>query len=218
MKNNQNKELVLIKDLGMLYPTQTSKQKSRYGLFKCFCGTEFKTQTGRVKRKSTRSCGCLVGGQSTINGLTKHRLYNTWQHMINRCNNINADNYKYYGEKGVAVCDEWLSLENFIEDMYPTYKEGLTLDRENNDIGYNKSNCRWANRKTQSRNTSRLISTNTSGYRGVSFHKRIQKFISQICVNFKKVHLGYFKDPIEAAKAYDKYIIDNNLEHTRNFN
>ena len=215
---NQNKSLLLIEDLGMLYPTETSKNPSRYGLYRCFCGVEFKTQISRVKIKGTQSCGCLVGGKSTINGLSRHRLYNIWQHMINRCNNVNADNYKYYGAVGVVVCDEWLFLENFIRDMDSSFIKGLTLDRINNNEGYSKDNCRWVSQSIQMRNTRRLITTNTSGYRGVSFHKRIQKFTSRICVNSKQIHLGYFKDPIEAAKAYDSYVIKNNLEHTRNFN
>ena len=59
LENNQNKELMLIEDLGMLYPTEKSKNKARFGLFKCFCGNEFKTQISDIKGGHTKSCGCF---------------------------------------------------------------------------------------------------------------------------------------------------------------
>ena len=61
------------------------------------------------------------------------------------------------------------------------------------------------------------MKTNTSGYRGVSWHKKIKKFGAQITINNKIKHLGYFETAVDAAKVYDKYILDNILEHTRNF-
>ena len=59
MQNNQNKNLVLIEDLGTICPKETSKQKRRYGIYKCFCGVEFKAITQNVKKGKTKSCGCF---------------------------------------------------------------------------------------------------------------------------------------------------------------
>lgn len=220
MEINQ-KEIILLQDLGMLYPKYNSKRKARYGIYKCFCGNEFKTQISKIKNKHTKSCGCVKEInrlKSTVtHNLSKHVLFNTWNHMIDRCYNIKSKSYKNYGSRGISVCSRWLSVENFIEDMYPTFKVGLTLDRINVNGNYEPLNCRWATNFTQSRNTRKLISTNTSGYRGVTFHKRDKIYSSSICVNYKKNHLGNFNTAIEAANAYDHYIIDNNLEHTRNF-
>lgn len=53
-------------------------------------------------------------------GLSKHRLYQTWNSMMQRCNNPLHKFYSYYGGRGIKVC-EWLKAENFIEDMYPTF-------------------------------------------------------------------------------------------------
>ena len=157
IKNNQ-KEIILLKDLGMLYPNENSKQKRRYGLYKCYCGNEFKTLVYYVKTKHTKSCGC--NKNIIIHGFVNHPLYNTWNGMIQRCTNKNAQNYKDYGERGIIICNEWLDIANFINDMYPTYVHGLTLDRENHLGNYEKSNCRWTTKNVQSRNTRKIYSSN----------------------------------------------------------
>jgi hypothetical protein len=66
----------------------------------------------------------------------------------------------------------------------------------------------------QSRNTRKLYIHNTSGYRGVHFTGK--KWQTQIVVNNKRIYLGRFTDIIEAAKAYDSYVVSNNLGHTLN--
>lgn len=102
--------------------------------------------------------------------------------------------------------------------MYPTYKEGLSIDRINPYGNYEKDNCRWSNSTVQSRNTRILRADNTSGYRGVSWHKKLNKWYSYINIKGKKKHLGMFENKEDAAKAYDTYVVANNLEHTKNFN
>ena len=80
-------------------------------------------------------------------------LKTAWKNIINKCNNVSSKAYQYYGIRGIKVCDRWLILDNFIEDMLSTYEEGLTLDRENNELGYSRSNCRWTTKTVQARNT-----------------------------------------------------------------
>lgn len=212
MENNQEKEIILLKDLGMRFATQTSKRKYRYGLYKCFCGNEFETHSYDINRGKTQSCGCL----KVTHKLSNHRLYKTWHSMIDRCCNINNKRYKDYGSRGIVICNEWLSVENFINDMYPSYQEGLTIDRIDNNKGYSKDNCRWINETIQNRNRRVIQKNNTSGFRGVYWCKDINKWKAAIGVNSKYKHLGCFADKIEAAKVYDKYVLDNNLEHTIN--
>ncbi len=136
--------------------------------------------------------------------------------MMHRCYNQNNKRYFDWGGRGITVCDRWHSVANFIEDMYPSYINGLTLDRKDNDKGYSKDNCRWVEDVVQKRNTRVLNKANASGYRCVSKTKS-NKYRTQIKVNRKKIHIGTFETAIEAAKAYDQYVIDNNLEHSRNF-
>ena len=224
MLKNQNKELVLLEDLGMLFATETSKLKARYGIYKCYCGNEFKTLTKSIRLGHTKSCGCLqkekahkLGKNNKTHGLTNHRLYNVWKNIIDRCTNENCERYKDYGARGITVCEEWLSIENFINDMYSSYKEGLSIDRENNNLGYSKENCRWTTSEIQARNTRVLRRDNKSGYRCVGWHKSSNKWMAYITINKKRKHLGLFDSAIVAAKAYDKYVTDNNLEHTKNF-
>jgi hypothetical protein len=71
--------------------------------------------------------------------------------MIDRCTNKNHPAYKNYGGRGITVCESWLSFENFLADMGER-PEGLSLDREKNELGYSKTNCRWVTRVTQERN------------------------------------------------------------------
>lgn len=153
-------------------------------------------------------------------GLSGHILYAKWVNMMHRCYNQNNKRYFDWGGRGITVCDRWHSVANFIEDMYPSYINGLSLDRKDNDKGYSKDNCRWVEDVVQKRNTRKLKQQNMTGYRGVSIIERKNKtvFRAKIKVNNISIHLGYFNDKIDAAKAYDKYIIDNNLEHTKNFN
>jgi len=221
MLENNQKEIIMLKDLGMLYPKEASNYKVRFGSYKCYCGNEFITRTQSVKKGDTKSCGCFKIQQTILrnanhitHNLTNHRLYNTWKTMIHRCTNPKRKDYEYYGGRGITVCERWLKVENFIEDMYPTFQDGLTLDRKENDKEYSKDNCRWATKTMQSRNTIVLKKNNKTGYRNVFNY--CNKFKSKICVNYKIINLGVFDTAIEAAKAYNKYVIDNNLEHTIN--
>lgn len=212
---------MLIEDLGMLYPNNTSKQKKHYGIFECSCGKKFKTQTQQVKTGHTKSCGCYHiqrAKESKIShGLSKHKIASVWYSMARRCTSTKNKRFKDYGGRGITICDRWINMENFIADMGDTYIEGLTIDRIDNDKGYSPDNCRWTTKEVQNRNTRILKSTNTSGYRGVYFAKRSKKWVSRIRVNYDRKILGSFLTAFEAAKAYDQYVIENNLEHTKNF-
>ena len=205
---------ILLEDLGMKYPKVESKQKRHYGLYQCqYCGKEFEIQKHSIKRGNTKSCGCQSKKYNNPHGLTQHRLYKTWCQMKARCYNPKNKAYIDYGGRGVQVCERWLDINNFIEDMYPSYQEGLSIDRIEVNGNYEPDNCRWESRQIQSRNTRDIQSNNTSGYRGVYWNKKLSKWRVQITVDNKQIHLGLFQTALEAGKAYERYIRLNKLEH-----
>ena len=85
-------------------------------------------------------------------GFSGKPLYCLWVAMKQRCLNPKAQNFKNYGGRGISICDRWLSFENFVKDMLPTFQKGLTLDRINNDGNYEPNNCRWATHLEQGKN------------------------------------------------------------------
>lgn len=129
---------------------------------KCDCGKEvIKTRANLIDGRST-NCGCLtkskIAEARTTHNLSKHPLYNVWRGMKKRCYCKNAHSYKYYGEKGIIVCDEWMGKDGFINfynwAILSGYKAGLSIDRIDNNKAYEPSNCRWADWYTQENNRS----------------------------------------------------------------
>lgn len=222
---------ILIKDLGMKFPTEKDKRKRRYGIYLCHCGSEFESRQDQIKevsncgcfrtrirnevkigekfgrltvvkdlgtRKSasseyryrfvqvicecnseikfeanysslkqglTQSCGCLhkerasescrkVGKGNVKHGMEGTRMYGVWNGMRQRCNNPNHKHYKYYGGKGIKICEEWNDFSVFHEwSMENGYKEGLSIDRLDSEGDYEPSNCEWV---TLSENVRRM--------------------------------------------------------------
>jgi len=77
--------------------------------------------------------------------------YRTWSQMLSRCRNKNHKDYKWYGKRGIEVCQRWLQFKSFLEDMGER-PINTTIDRVDNERGYYKNNCRWATQKEQHRN------------------------------------------------------------------
>lgn len=168
-----------------------------------------------MKYHKKKSCGCRT--HIITHGKTNHPIFNIWRGMMRRCYNKSDKAYENYGGRGISVCKHWHSIKNFIEDMYPSFEEGLTLDRIDVNGNYTPDNCRWADRFTQNSNTQKIRSTNTSGFRGVTFDKSRNKYQAQIVVKHNRFFLGRYDIPERGALAYDTYVRKHNLEHTKNF-
>ena len=205
----------LIGETYMRGATENSTRKHRYGLYECqYCGKEFETNIQSVKCGDTKSCGCQRKGINVTHGICSNKFYKTWNNMIQRCTNPNHKNYKDYGGRGITVCEEWLDVANFVAWCDATHPniEGLSLDRIDADGNYEPNNCRWADASTQALNQ-RMKGNNTSGFVGVSYYKKYNKWSASITIDCKVVFLGYFKIKEEAVQARDNYIIENKLPH-----
>ncbi len=93
-------------------------------------------------------------------GLASTGFYQSYMDMMRRCYNVKSPRYKNYGARGIKVCDRWHDFYNFIEDMYDSWINGLTIDRLDCEIDYNKDNCRWLEKKYQSLNRTNSIKKN----------------------------------------------------------
>lgn len=85
------------------------------------------------------------------NPLYNSPSYHTWHGMKSRCYNISHSHYKWYGGKGITVCDKWLTFAGFYEDMGQR-PFGMTLDRIDNSKGYYPENCKWSTKEEQLQN------------------------------------------------------------------
>lgn len=123
--------------------------------------------------------------------------------MKMRCNNPKDNAYKNYGSRGIMVCkelDEFITFYNWA--ITNGYKEGLELDRIDNDGNYEPSNCRFVTaRENLAVGRRRKSGKNTSGYTGVTFVKSRNKWKSQIKINYKTINLGDFDSIEEAVKS-----------------
>jgi hypothetical protein len=97
----------------------------------------------------------------TLGGQVKHGAnkrgqrsaeYRIWANMKTRCQTPSTPAYKWYGARGIRVCERWQKFENFYFDM-GSRPHNKSLDRINNDGDYEPGNCRWADRVTQGNNT-----------------------------------------------------------------
>ena len=126
-------------------------------LCRCDCGRETTVDGTSLRRGRTMSCGCyqreIVSRANKTHGMRGTRLYRVWAGMKTRVMNENAPNFKFYGGRGISVCDEWLEFEPFQSwALANGYTDSLTIDRINVNGDYEPGNCRWVTKAQQHNN------------------------------------------------------------------
>jgi len=152
-------------------------------------------------------------------GYYYHPLYHVWADMKSRCYNKNNSRFNDWGGRGITVCDEWFNYPTqFISwALMSGWKQGLVLDRIDNNGNYEPNNCRFVEIIDSLHNRKLIQNNNKSGYRGVSLEKSCNKWKAQIRINSKKIHLGLFDDPMYAALEYDYHVYLQNDGRPMNF-
>lgn len=131
---------------------------NRFITVQCTCGTIKEVCLGSIRSGLTKSCGCYRNEQiskaNTVHGLAhKHWLYFRWLNITQRCTNVNHPNYKYYGAKGIGLCDDWRDdfskFARWVESQNPV--EPFDIHREDAAKDYCPSNCVCAPRNDHMR-------------------------------------------------------------------
>lgn len=131
-------------------------------LCKCECGNYTIVNSNTLKSGEILSCGCykrqITSETHSKHKLTKSKLHFIWTSMKQRCFNKNNKSYKYYGDRGIIVCDEWANDFCKFKDwsLSNGYKEGLSIERINVNGNYEPSNCKWIPLKQQFLNTRKV--------------------------------------------------------------
>lgn len=161
------------------------------------CGNEYDIlvcNLSRAKNFMCKSCNNRITW--TTHGLSNSPLYAVLKDMHARCENPNHHKYENYGGRGITVCSEWGDNVDGIKTFVAWselngYKDGLQIDRFDNDKGYCPENCRWVTPSINNFNR-----RNTKGYK-----KYGNSWVAYITVNSKMINLGSFSNEDEAIEA-----------------
>ena len=138
-------------------------------------------------------------------GMSGTRTFNAWNDMIQRCTNPKKPKYKNYGGRGITVCDKWKTFLGFLEDM-GICPDGLSLERQDTNKGYDKQNCMWA---TQTRQQLNRTPRTVTGVNGVNWNKQNGKWRARGML-YDQIHNLYngpdFFEAVCARKSWDNRV------------
>lgn len=165
----------------------------------CDCGKTTVVRGSNLKTGAVKSCGCLVhqASKCRTHNESKTKLYRHWISMIYRCHNPKNSAYKWYGARGISVCDDWKTYEGFkawVEATRP--REDYTVERIDVNGNYSPDNCTWIPMSEQAKNRTSSIQIEHDG--------RVQNltdWCKELNLEYKRVHNRMFKLGWDFEKA-----------------
>lgn len=124
----------------------------------CDCGARLVVRTGPLRSRPDISCGCerlkKMRARTLRHGLAnKIPEYSVWKGMRRRCYNPNSQDFRYYGARGIVLCDQWKAdFSVFLADMGPRPSAQHTIERVDVNGNYCPENCVWLLAHLQSSN------------------------------------------------------------------
>lgn len=175
---------------------------------KCDCGREKAVRLYHVKRNMTTSCGTCGFRIIKTHGMTNSKEFYCWHNMRMRCTWTKSSVYKYYGGRGITVCDRWLySFDNFFTDMGPM-PTGHSIERKDVNGNYEPGNCVWIPKFDQgfNRRNTRIIEANGVKDSIAGWSRRTGLTIGSIWARLKMgwSHLDAVTKPRRVMKAPTK--------------
>ena len=204
-----------------------SGKKTRWWC-RCDCGNRILVTSNALRTGNTRSCGCLEHDMliernknmtdhgDSQPGADYYRLFNVWQKMRQRCEKQYDKQYKYYGGRGIKVCDEWQDYTTFKNWALATGydvnapKGECTLDRINVNGDYCPDNCRWTDMRTQANNRTNTVYVKDDGEM-IPLELFAEKYGILSATVKKRIDLGM--DPLGSDSNHWKYITFNGETH-----
>lgn len=105
-----------------------------------------------AKEASRKPKPALKGNRNGVtHGLSRHSAYNSWKKMVQRCTDPNNQDYHIYGGRGITICERWMDVRNFVEDLGER-KPGWSIERIDVDGNYTPENCFWIPMQYQAKN------------------------------------------------------------------
>ena len=181
----------------------------------CDCGKMTIVTGSNLINEAVKSCGCLSSATATqrctTHGKSKTRIYQVWFGMKRRCNDPKMQSYKYYGMRGIYVCDEW---DNSFQTFYDWaishgYSDNLTIDRIDNNGPYSPDNCRWVTRQEQDNNRRRCIMI---CYQGRT--QNLMQWCKELDLDYKLIYNRMFQSGMSFEKAVNTPLMESRSHKT----
>lgn len=177
----------------------------------CSCGNARAIPNGNLTSGKSTSCGCKKGAKITAakirHGHNRAGMatpeYRTWAGVKRRCLNPHDRAYKAYGGSGITICKAWAdSFAQFLQDMGAKPSPKHTIDRIDNNKGYEQGNCRWATPEQQWNNTSRNVWLEYQGQR-----KTVRQWATHLGITYqtlyRRIEMGW-----SVQRAFEQRVRD----------